>query len=128
MHVPLGNPERLQQRLRREVGSGGAVQSWAELYAAAEAAYPAFHSLLTDVVAAAGGVASVRIIFPPDSHKFKGRERAAQKARDDYSDRSPGPAFGWLFDIARAALVCETAEVVKRVLAVLVADPSKSSS
>ena len=114
------NPERLQQRL-----SGGAVQTWDELYDAATAAYPTFQQLLEDITTAVGrGTSLVNLLFPPKGHELKSRVRGSQKARDDYSDRSPGPAFGWLFDVVRAALVCETAEVVKQVLAILVADPS----
>lgn len=125
-----GEPQRLQQRLRSACddadASGGAVRTWDELYDCAAAARPTLEALLMDVVAAAGGDgAGVRIISPPPGHELKGRTRAAQKARDDYSDRSPGPAFGWVFDILRSAIVCETPEMVEVVLKLLTQDPSE---
>ena len=43
---------------------------------------------------------------------LKRRERALEKASNDYDDRDPGPAVSWLFDIVRGKAVCETGDQI----------------
>jgi len=50
---------------------------------------------------------------------FVGPIRAAEKARDDYGDRAPGPALSWLFDVARAKIVCQSAAQIAAVIEAL---------
>lgn len=100
---------------------GGPVSSLDDLYTAAEAGQPTFVALLSDVATKVGPGVVVKL--PPAGHELKGRGRASDKARDDYSDRNPGPGIGWLFDILRGALVCATDHDLKETLGVITADP-----
>lgn len=58
--------------------------------------------------------------FPP----LKGRDRASEKAEDDYSKRNPGPGEAWLFDIVRGSVICEDGHTVAAVVRELAAHPA----
>ena len=45
----------------------------------------------------------------------KPQDRAAEKARTDYSHREPGPPETWLYDVLRATITCKTVKQVEAV-------------
>lgn len=62
----------------------------------------------------------VSITFAP----LKGKTRAQEKARDDYSQRNPDPGVSWLFDIVRGSISFTSADQMISVLQMLQDDPS----
>jgi len=95
----LYNPEMQQQ-----LPDGSVVSSFEDLYVAAELARKEFVALASKITKACG----VPISVAP----LKGRERAEQKANDEYSKRVPGPSMSWLFDIVRGKAVCSKSEEI----------------
>merc|ERR1711871_783503 len=47
---------------------------------------------------------------------LKGRDRAEQKMRDDYSDIEPGPPAVWLMDIVRGKIEVDTGEQAVKIV------------
>ena len=82
---------------------GAPVRDLGELYAAAEAARPAFEALLARCAAGAG-IADARV----KAIALEGRGRAGEKAHAKFGRRDPGPAVAWLFDVVRGKIVCAT--------------------
>jgi tetratricopeptide (TPR) repeat protein len=86
-----------------------------DLYDAARLIEPVFTSLMKQAM----------VVAEVDAHKFspapslKGKERAAEKARDDYNDNIPGPNFSWLFDIVRGGIECDHAGEIESIIAAL---------
>ena len=62
---------------------------------------------MKDVVANAG-IDACKLSLAP----LKSKERALEKACNDYSKREPGPAVSWLFDIVRGKVVCASGSEV----------------
>jgi hypothetical protein len=75
--------------------------------------------LLEGVASSCNGAGAVRIKLAP----LKGRSRALEKARDDYSHRLPGPAFSYLYDVVRASVVCGSEDAVLAVVDALRTGP-----
>lgn len=107
------NAEFLQQRI-----GGGPVRGIDELYDAAGEARPCFDSFVAEMAAEVGPGVTPKL--PPG---LKGRDRAAEKAGDDYGDRTPGPGVGWLYDVVRGTLMCATVADIKQVLTLIKTDP-----
>jgi hypothetical protein len=108
------------QFYQRQV-DGTPVQTIEELYYAAEAVLPRFQDFLRDVAKKKEGV---NVKLAP----LKGKDRAKQKGDSDYADRecpSGGLAIGWVFDIVRGTLLCSSADQIKAVVMLLVADKNK---
>lgn len=47
--------------------------------------------------------------------ELKPRDRAAEKAKSDYSHRLPGPSETWLYDVLRATITCNTVKQVETI-------------
>jgi len=47
--------------------------------------------------------------------ELKPRDRANDKAREEYLFRSPGPAESWIYDILRSTVICKTMKQVESV-------------
>ena len=92
--------------------NGQPVQNLEELYFEAEKVQSHFETFLQEMVKEVGGIGSDSIVFAP----LKGNERAMEKAKDDYSNRSPGPGCSWLYDIVRASVVCVTPDQIIEVV------------
>jgi tetratricopeptide (TPR) repeat protein len=76
-----------------------------------------FQAFLKDVANKAG----VKAKLAP----LKDKERATQKGDADYVDREcpeGAPAVGWVFDIVRGTLVCDSAKQIETVVKLLVTD------
>ena len=113
------------------VGGGGAVvvHGMDELYAAAEQAQRVFAKVLYRLcdghlqeasAGVGGGVVGVKldmsqVVVAP----LKGRDRAMEKAANDYGKREPGPGEAWLFDIVRGSIYCKSVQQVVAVVAAL---------
>lgn len=96
--------EKLGQNGGRQMSlDGSTVLSISELYLVAEVAQLDFATHMITTIKAAGLTTANLHIAP-----LKGKLRAEEKAKDDYSDREKGPAVSWLFDIVRASFICET--------------------
>ena len=89
--------------MRQQCLDGNPVNSIGELYEAAKLALPIFEKEMQKVVASTG-LSPHYLHFAP----LKDPKRATEKAKDDYDEREPGHGYRWLFDIARASLICET--------------------
>jgi hypothetical protein len=98
---------------QRRLGSNDIVASPDELYEAATAGVLELETVLRAVMEQPGMEGVVLKLAP-----LKDRGRALEKARDDYSHRAP-PSFSWLFDIARASVVCQTEEQIIGVINLL---------
>lgn len=96
-------------QLRQVDTKGGVVHDLDSLYDSAEVALGIFFQELQLLVELSDLPKSCLHVAP-----LKGRERALQKAKDDYNDREPGPGIAWLFDIVRGMVICEAeAEICK---------------
>jgi hypothetical protein len=97
----------LPQQPRVGGSPGGAiVSSMDELYEAAAVGKAELQGILERIVGRPGFEGAYLKLAP-----LKSRVRAAEKAADDYSHRAP-PNFSWLYDIARASVICETEEAI----------------
>lgn len=120
---PATGRHKLEHFQRRQDGKTP-IKSTDELYAVAEQVRPLFDAMLREVANEVGN-AVVEVKLPPG---LKKRDRAEDKARDDYSNRlcdgedTSRPAVGWVFDIVRGMLVCESAAAVRAVVQRLVKD------
>ena len=63
---------------------------------------------------------SVEVQFPP----LKGRERALQKADDDYIKQKPATAVPWFYDVVRGSIQFSTIEQVEQSILQILDDPS----
>jgi tetratricopeptide (TPR) repeat protein len=109
-----GNEIKLEL-YQRQLDGKTPIQNTDELYATAEAVLPLFTRMLNQVAAKAG----VAVKLPG----LKGRDRAEPKAAHDYSNRAcpnDGPPVGWVFDIVRGTLLCDSVASIKAVVALLV--------
>ena len=106
--------------LRQQNLQGSPVGSMDELYEVAEAANAIFEACMRRTTVAAGLPSACLHMAP-----LKGRERAAEKAKDDYNEREPGHGERWLFDIVRGAVLCETEEQLSRMVAALQSSSSE---
>jgi hypothetical protein len=82
-----------------------------ELYTAADIARTQLEAILQRVVCEANMDLST-LHVPP----LKDRLRAIEKANDDYFLKSPGPSISWLYDIARAAIICDEEDQICQIV------------
>ena len=80
------------------------VRSLDDLYEAGKKAEPELEKIAKQLVKDVKGMDDSCIIMGP----MKTRDRALQKAREEYVDRKPGPAESWLYDIVRCSIVCKS--------------------
>ncbi len=88
------------------------VRNLDDLYAAAEAAYPEFKSIVEQLVDEISGLDYKKNIILAE---LKPRGKAYEKAATEYSDRDLGPPESWLYDICRAGIVCNTVKQVSEI-------------
>mmetsp|Transcript_16084 Transcript_16084/g.39386 ORF Transcript_16084/g.39386 Transcript_16084/m.39386 type:complete len:725 (+) Transcript_16084:107-2281(+) len=105
--------------------TGTPVNSFEELYEAANIAEPVFKDAVMRLVDRARKVCgdsgeTITVQFP----RLKGRDRALQKANDDYMNRTPGPAVSWLYDILRTSIEFASADQIATFLELMQADGS----
>jgi tetratricopeptide (TPR) repeat protein len=96
---------------------GTPVRSVEDLYRVAEAVHEKFDAFLQNIASTAG----VNVKLAP----LKGKLRAEEKGYQDYVDREcpdGGPVVGWVFDIVRGTLLCDSAEQIEAVVKLFVAD------
>jgi hypothetical protein len=55
---------------------------------------------------------------------LKGRKRTEEKAHDDYSERKPGPAVSWLYDIVRGSIEFSSSEQLLKCIELMKKDKS----
>jgi hypothetical protein len=80
------------------------VRNLDDLYDAAEPAQTELTRVLRSMLAEVKGMDIACLEIPP----LKGRDRAYEKAKQEYSEREPGPAESWLFDVVRASVFCKS--------------------
>jgi tetratricopeptide (TPR) repeat protein len=93
---------------------GNIVATLEDLYGAANEVRGRFEFVLQSM-ATALSLSSDRIVIPP----LKGRDRAAEKAKDDYGSRTPGPSFAWLYDVVRGCIKCDSEQEICSAMAYL---------
>jgi tetratricopeptide (TPR) repeat protein len=89
---------------RQQDLTGNPVKHLTDLYKAAEVALPEFKATLRALIDAVGGLEESDL----EIAEIKSRDRATEKAQEEYSYRIPGPPESWLYDILRASVVCKT--------------------
>lgn len=89
---------------RQQDLTGNPVKHLTDLYRAAEVALPEFKSTLRTLIDAIGGLDENDL----EIAEIKSRDRATEKAQEEYSYRIPGPPESWLYDVLRASIVCKT--------------------
>ncbi|KAL3932467.1 MAG: hypothetical protein SGBAC_010838 [Bacillariaceae sp.] len=131
------NPMSYKKEYQQQASDGSPVHKLTELYDAAQTAQQVYQGViqqLVDKVMKAhvdvadcsaekpddGATPGVKVQFAP----LKGRERAQEKADDDYSNRVPGPGASWLYDIVRGSVKFSTTEQIAMCLKLIQADPT----
>ncbi|CAJ1946549.1 unnamed protein product [Cylindrotheca closterium] len=116
-----------KQEYQQQSIHGQAVRTLNELYKAAEVAFPVYQNLIHSLIdkvhthhQSTNDDDDIQLTFAP----LKGKDRAQEKARDDYSQRTPDPGVSWLFDIVRGSLFFASADQMIATLQVLQEDPS----
>ena len=105
---------RKDYRQKKRDRAAGTATTIDELYEVAALVDPLFKQAMEAIAAAVGG--GVNAKFPPGG--LKGKDRAAQKARDDYGD-----VVGMLFDIVRMTFDCAAGTEVAAIVAAIKASP-----
>jgi tetratricopeptide (TPR) repeat protein len=117
-HSFNGNKSMYQQQTL----DGDLVATLDELYVAAEIAKPIYEKTISRVIDQVCGDDRDSVIA-----KFadlKDRDRAQEKAGNEYVDRSHGPALSWLYDIVRGSILFSSAEQMMKCIELLQQDPS----
>lgn len=91
--------EYQQHDLRNKI-----VRTLDDLYDAAELAQLELKRLLEQLIAEIKGLDGGSIIVVP----LKQRNKAFEKAQEEYFDRKPGPPESWLYDIVRGSVMCKS--------------------
>jgi tetratricopeptide (TPR) repeat protein len=115
MKLHSGGIEKKSGKFKKEFQQqdlkGKLVRSLDDIYEAATKAEPALKKLLQQITKDVKGLDSDAVYMGP----LKTRDRAFQKAKQEYSDRKPGPAESWLYDIVRGSIVCKTFKQISEV-------------
>ncbi|KAL3940529.1 MAG: hypothetical protein SGBAC_004957 [Bacillariaceae sp.] len=80
------------------------VRSLDELYATAAQARPALYKVLDNLTDEILGLD----LQSTQLAELKPRDRAFEKAKEEYGDRRPGPPESWLCDVVRASVICKS--------------------
>lgn len=80
------------------------IRNLDDLYDAAEHAHTELKRVLDQMICDVKGMDTTCVILPP----LKPRDRAYEKAKEEYSDRVPGPPESWLYDVVRSSVVCKS--------------------
>jgi tetratricopeptide (TPR) repeat protein len=95
-------------KYQQQDAEGEPAKNLGEVYEAAYQIKQALRDLLDKMVDKVKGLDYVdaKIV------ELKPRDRANEKAREEYLIRSPGPPESWLYDILRASVTCKTKKQV----------------
>lgn len=98
-------------KYQQQDAEGEPAKNLGEVYEAAYQIKQALRDLLDKMVDKVKGLDYVdaKIV------ELKPRDRANEKAREEYLIRSPGPPESWLYDILRASVTCKTKKQVAQV-------------
>ncbi|CAJ1969452.1 unnamed protein product [Cylindrotheca closterium] len=108
----LGLPENCshEKDFRQQSTLGEPARTLDELYKAATIIRPLFEEFVNGIVEQAKKrtktLSDIRVVYVP----LKGRERALEKAQNEYHDKGPGPDIAWLSDINRLSVIFETVD------------------
>ncbi|CAJ1954393.1 unnamed protein product [Cylindrotheca closterium] len=105
------------------------VQNLVELYQVAEIVFPIFATKIEKLIGEARKrtdprECGIQLRLPSGKTKLKGKQRALEKAYDDYSKKEPGPPESWLNDIVRGSVTFDRAEELLRFLELVCLDDS----
>ena len=115
------DPNMRQMSITRK---GQIVNGIEDLYMAASVGLEVFGEiLLRDIAPVLGGGKSGVVAPAFKVAPLKQRDRAGEKARDDYSQRKDKPGESWLYDIVRGMLECDTQDQICDVAMALRAHP-----
>ncbi|KAL3941946.1 MAG: hypothetical protein SGBAC_003774 [Bacillariaceae sp.] len=136
-----GGDDLFKPCYQQQTVDGTAVTTAKDLYQAAKIAQPIYQNVVTELVDKVCEITGterqqidvefsalkkldpdsvVNIEFAP----LKGKDRALEKATDDYSQRSPGPGVSWLFDIVRGSIKFSSEQQIAKCLELMQADPA----
>jgi tetratricopeptide (TPR) repeat protein len=129
--IEMGSDDPLEykQQYQQQSIAGEPVVTIEELYKAAEIAKPVYERIineLVDRISVCGdennnnNKEDVTIEFAA----LKGRERAVEKADDDYMKRKPPAGLSWVYDIVRGSIEFATAEKAQTCIELMQQDPS----
>eukprot|EP00980_Cylindrotheca_fusiformis_P021705 scaffold8535_cov132-Cylindrotheca_fusiformis.AAC.13 len=108
VRVRAGGLRRVSGEFKSEYqqtdGENDVVRNLDDLYDAAELTREALVKLLDKLTDEVNGLYNESIELP----ELKPRDRAYEKAREEYRDRRPGPPESWLYDVARASVICKS--------------------
>lgn len=98
-------------KYQQQDAEGEPAKNLGEVYEAAYQIKQALRDLLDKMVDKVKGLDYVdaKIV------ELKPRDRANEKAREEYLTRTPGPPESWLYDILRASVTCKTKKQVSLV-------------
>lgn len=120
------DPLEFKEEYQQQTAEGNPVKTLNELYDAADVAFPIYQTMIKNIVDKVCQVCgvedrdSIYLTFAP----LKGRDRAKEKAEDDYAKRNPDPGVSWLFDIVRGSVEFTSAEQIMTCLKLMKDDPS----
>ncbi|KAL3944300.1 MAG: hypothetical protein SGBAC_001645 [Bacillariaceae sp.] len=109
--------------------TGEPVQNLVELYEVAEVMFPVFVTKIEKLIqesrkSSIPKGSGIEFRLPPGDSTLKGKQRASEKANDDYSKKEPGPPESWLDDIVRGSVTFDRAEELLQFLDLICLDDS----
>jgi tetratricopeptide (TPR) repeat protein len=98
-------------KYQQQNAEGEPAQNLGEVYESAYQIKQALRDLLDKMVDKVKGLDYVdaKIV------ELKPRDRANEKAREEYLTRTPGPPEAWLYDILRSSVICKTKKQMESV-------------
>ncbi|KAL3938428.1 MAG: hypothetical protein SGBAC_006669 [Bacillariaceae sp.] len=114
---------------------GEPVKNLVQLYEVAEIFPPVFGAKVEDLLGKVAATSAdnaeesspcgVHFRLPPVQYsKLKGKQRASEKARNEYSKQEPGPPESLLYDIVRGSVLFDSADQLLEFLEVVRGDES----
>lgn len=117
--------EIIDEHQQMAISGGKPIKTLDELYEAAIITQPEYQDYVKELVnqvceACGDSTETVDIEFA----SLKGKQRALEKASDDYSGRNLRPGISWLYDIVRGSIKFASAKQVLECLEIMQSDPS----
>ena len=109
--IQTGGNERYKARYQQQSVQGKVVSNLNQLYHAATKAQSVFENLIQQMVQDIGDTEDGDTIQLKMA-TLKSKERAMEKAKDDYSQRNPLPSISWLHDIVRASVIFHSTDQI----------------
>lgn len=95
---------KFKTEYQQTYGKTKIVRNLDDLYDAAESTITALEKVLDNMTDEVNGLDNESI----EIADLKPRDRAYEKAKEEYSDRRPGPPESWLYDVVRASVLCKS--------------------